>query len=107
MGSVVDRIETSSIGVDFITLSDAESEHYRGAGDAVAYFNDAGEITGIDYIHDVPEDGAKALADKTMQHGNAWLGMCSTYEFCEPRRLDANYTAGFAKIMRLVAENWA
>ena len=54
MGSVVDRIETSSIGVDFITLSDAESEHYRGAGDAVAYFNDAGEITGIDYIHDVP-----------------------------------------------------
>jgi hypothetical protein len=104
--SVESRIETSSIGVEFITLSDAESEYYRGAGDAVAYFNDAGEITGIDYIGKVPEDGAKALADKAMRHGNAWLGMCSTYEFCDLRKLDADYTAGFARIMRLVAENW-
>jgi len=104
--SVKPRIETSSIGVEFITLTDAEAEHYRGAGDAVAYFNDDGVITGIDYIGQVPEDGAKALIDKAMTHGNAWLGICSTYEFCEPRQLDANYTAGFAKIMRLVAENW-
>ena len=104
--SVESRIETSSIGVEFISLTDAESEYYRGAGDAVAYFNDDGASTGIDYIGKVPEDGAKALADKALRHGNAWLGMCSTYEFCEPRRLDASYMAGFARIMRLVAENW-
>jgi len=104
--SVKPRIETSSIGVEYITLTDAEAEHYRGAGDAVAYFDDDGVITGIDYIGQVPEDGAKALVNKAMKHGNAWLCMCSTYELCEPRQLDANYTAGFARIMRLVAENW-
>mgnify|MGYP003308448654 CR=1 FL=1 len=65
------------------------------------------ESIGIDYIDEVEEDGAKALVDKAMKHGNAWLGMCSTYTVNEPRRLDANYSAGFAKIMRLVAENWA
>jgi len=103
---IVDRIKTSKIGVKYITLDDAESEHYNGAGDAIAYFNDDGAITGIDYIHDVPKDGAKALADKAMSHGNAHLGLCSAYEFCEPRKLDGDYPTGFAKIMRLVDENW-
>lgn len=104
--TVESRIQTSEIGVEYVELVEAEYDYYRGAGDAVVYFSDDAAITGIDYIHDAPEDGAKALADKALQHGNAWLGLCSTYTVCDLRKLDADYTAGFAKIMRLVAENW-
>ena len=104
--SVESRIETSSIGVEYVELNEAEYPHYHGMGNAVVYFDDAAVITGIDYIDEVEEDGAKALVDKAMKHGNAWLGICSTYTVNEPRRLDASYTAGFARIMRLVAENW-
>ena len=104
--SVESRIETSSIGVEYVELNEAEYPHYHGMGNAVVYFDDDAVITGIDYIDEVEEDGAKALVDKAMKHKNAWLGMCSTYTVCDLRKLDASYTAGFAKIMRLVAENW-
>jgi len=103
---VESRIVTSSIGVEYVELNEAEHPHYRGMGDAVVYFDDDAAITGIDYIHDVPEDGAKDLADKALRHGNAYLGMCSTYTVCDLRKLDASYPTGFARIMRLVAENY-
>lgn len=104
--SIESRIQTSEIGVEYVELNEDEHPYYKGVGDAVVYFDNKASITGIDYIHDAPEDGAKALADKAMRHGNAWLGMCSTYTVCDIRKLDDSYTAGFAKIMRLVAENY-
>ena len=104
--SVESRIQTSEIGVEYVELVEAEYDHYRGSGDAVVYFDDNATITAIDYIHNVPENSAKDLTDKALRHGNAWLGMCSTYTVCDLRKLDANYLTGFARIIRLVAENW-
>ena len=66
MGSVADRIETSSIGVEYIELNEVEYPHYHGMGNAVVYFDDDAVITGIDDIDEVEEDGAKALVDKAM-----------------------------------------
>tara|TARA_R110002020_G_scaffold105365_1_gene245777 strand:- start:449 stop:799 length:351 start_codon:yes stop_codon:yes gene_type:complete len=104
--TVKSRIVTSSIGVEYLDLTEAEHPHYHGAGNAVVYFNDDAIITGIDYIHDAPEDGATALADKALRHGNAWLGMCSSYTVCDLRKLDASWPVGIARIMRLVAKNY-
>lgn len=104
--TVKSRIVTSSIDVKYVELTEAEHPYYHGSGDAIVYFNDDAAITGIDYIHDAPEDGAQALADKALRHGNAWLGMCSTYTVCDLRKLDASYPTGIARIMRLVAENY-
>ena len=104
--SIESRIQTSEIGVEYVELVEAEYDHYRGSGDAVVYFDDNATITAIDYIHNVPEDGAKDLADKALRHGNAYLGMCSTYTVCDLRKLAASYPTGFARIMRLVAENY-
>ena len=102
----MNRIQTSAIGVEYLDLEDHEHPHYKGAGDAIAYFTPDDIIERVQYIHDILEDGAKAACDEALAHGNAWLGVMSTYQFTEPRRLDGDNLAGFARIARLVHENW-
>ena len=102
----MNRIQTSAIGVEYLDLEKHEHPHYHGMGDAIAYFAADDTIERVVYIHDIPEDGAKAACDEAMAQGNAWLGVMSCYQFTEPRRLDGDYLAGFARIARLVHENW-
>ena len=102
----MNRIQTSPIGVEYLDLEDNEHPHYKGAGDAIAYFTADDTIERVQYIHDIPEDGAKAACDEALAHCNAWLGVMSSYQFTEPRRLDGDNLAGFARIARLVHENW-
>jgi len=102
----MNRIQTSAIGIEYLDLEDHEHPHYKGAGDAIAYFTPDDTIERVQYIHDIPEDGAKAACDEALAHGNAWLGVMSSYQFTEPRRLDGNNLTGFARIARLVHENW-
>ena len=100
------RRQTRAIGVEYLDLEKHEHPHYHGMGDAIAYFAADDTIERVVYIHDIPEDGAKAACDEAMAQGNAWLGVRSCYQFTEPRRLDGDYLAGFARIARLVHENW-
>lgn len=102
----MNRIQTSAIGVEYLDIEKHEHPHYHGMGDAIAYFAADDTIERVVYIHDIPEDGAKAACDEAMAQGNAWLGVMSCYQFTEPRRLDGDYLAGFARIARLVHENW-
>ncbi len=100
--SVEARIQTSEIGVKYIELNETEYPHYHGMGDAVVYFDNKATITGIDYIHQTPEDGAKELFAKATKHGNAYIAMCSTYTVCELLKLENNLV-GFNRIVRLLA----
>jgi hypothetical protein len=102
----MNRVQTSPIGVEYLDLEDHEQSHYKGAGDAIVYFTLDNIIERVQYIRDIPEGGAKAACDEALAHGNAWLGMMSTYQFTEPRRLDGDNPAGFARIARLVHKNW-
>ena len=100
------RIQKSEIGVEFIDIEESEYGHYRGMGDAIVYFEDDDTIERVVYVHDIPEDGAKASCDDALAHGNAWLGMMSSYQFTDPRRLDGDNLTGFARVARLVHEIW-
>jgi len=86
-----------------VNLTDEESEIYRGAGDAVALVKD-GKISTFIYLHDVEE-----LDDILAQtrDADAYLGMCSCYQFCQPRRLTADDPASYARLARLHGEQWS
>jgi|8_EtaG_2_1085327.scaffolds.fasta_scaffold100696_2 hypothetical protein len=103
----MNRIQTNLIGVEYIELGPRElNTMYHGAGDAIAFFASDNTIERVVYVHDIPEDDAKAVCDEALEHGNAYLGMMSSCQFTEPRRLDGDYLTGFARIARLVHENW-
>lgn len=103
----MNRIQTNSIGVEYIELGPSElNTMYHGAGDAIAFFAPNDTIERIVYVHDIPEDDAKAVCDEALAHGNAWLGVMSSCQFTKPKRLDGDNLAGFARIARLVHENW-
>ena len=104
MTAFTDRIKTDA-AVPYIDLTDAEADVYRGMGAAIAYV-DGDQIVKFVYIGKIDEDGALDAANEALAHGNAYLGMCSTYTFCEPQKLDGSNPALFARIVRLVAENW-
>lgn len=101
------RIENNEPGLPCVSLSPDESANlYAGCGDAIAYAAADGSIEKLIYLHDLAADDAQAAAEAALAHGNAWLGMCSCHEFCSPGRLEANAPHLFARIARLVAENW-
>ena len=102
----MNRIETSSIGVEYIDIEESEYCHYHGMGDAIAYFTADDTIDRVVYVHDIPEDGAKAACDEALAHGNAWLGMMSSYQFTDPRPINGDNLTMIARIARLVHENW-
>jgi len=90
----------------YIELNDVEAELYHGSGNAIAYVTDKGQIEKFIYLTDLDEDGAQDACNAALDHGNAYLGMCSTYTFCEPQKLGGQNPALFARIARLVAENY-
>ena len=104
MDKFTDRVQTSDIGVEYIDLTDAEAEHYSGAGDAIVFVDEQGMVEAIDYIHDIEEDGAKAAVQKSYDHGRAYYCMCSSYQLCDIKPMSDLAMA--ARIIRLVAENF-
>ena len=99
------RIEKDAC--NFISLNDAEANLYSGSGEAVATVKD-GEILSFDYLGNFEaDDEAKDLCQNLLdqQNGGAdiYLGMCSSYTFCDPEKIDMGST-GAAKIMRKIAE---
>lgn len=103
-----DRIEKSEINMEYVDLVDDEAESgYEGAGDAIVFVDaEANKIVEILYIRNIEEDGANAVSQKAINHGNAFLGIMSCHQFCEPQKLDGNNLGLFARIERLVAENY-
>ena len=104
----IDRIEKSQIDMEYVDLADGEAEiGYEGAGDAIVFVEpDSNKIVEIVYIRNIEENGASAVSQKAMDHGNAYLGTMSCYQFCEPQLLDGSNLGLFARINRLVAENY-
>ena len=101
----IERIRTDAL-IPYIELDEAESDLYHGSGDAIAYVNSEGRIEKLVYVGQLAEDGAQAAGQDALNHGNAWLGMCSTYTFCQPEKLDGSNAALFARIARLVEDNY-
>ena len=103
-----DRIEKSQINMEYVDLVDDEAESgYQGAGDAIVFVDaEANKIVEILYIRNIEEGGASAVNQKAMDHGNAFLCIMSCHQFCEPQKLDSNNLGLFARIERLVAENY-
>ena len=101
------RIKSGS-ACDYIDLSDNESTVYRGCGWAVAHVK-GDQIVKFVYLNEFEygneEAEAKAVIDAAIQHGEAWFGMCSSYQFCEPRKMTIDDPTLLAKIMRLSVED--
>ena len=53
----------------------------------------------------VEELEAKIAIQAALKHGDAYLGMCSCYQFCEPVAINAHNPTVAAKIMRLSLED--
>ena len=100
------RIENGQ-ACDYIDLNDAEAKLYQGAGWAIAHVKDD-EIIKLVYLnqfeYENEESEAKAAINDALEHGDCWFGMCSSYQFCEPREITANDPTLLAKIMRLSME---
>tara|TARA_R100000900_G_scaffold86805_1_gene67872 strand:- start:53 stop:382 length:330 start_codon:yes stop_codon:yes gene_type:complete len=103
-----DRIKKSQIDMEYVDLVDDEAESgYKGSGDAIVFVDaEANKIMDIVYIRDIPEGHAGTISQSAMEHGNAYLGIMSCYQFCEPQKLDNSNLGLFARIERLVAENY-
>jgi hypothetical protein len=86
-----------------IDLNETESEIYHGAGWAIAHV-EKDQIIKFVYLNfeiGNEETEAEAAIKAALEHGEAWFGMCSCYQFCEPRQMTLNDPTLFARIMRL------
>tara|TARA_R110002020_G_C16019884_1_gene751867 strand:+ start:251 stop:574 length:324 start_codon:yes stop_codon:yes gene_type:complete len=86
-----------------VQLSEEEDSLYKGAGNAIAYTkNDA--IIKLVYLSDYEhlDDLLKEIKNKR----SIFLGMLSSYEFCDPRKLSFDNPTSFARLARLHAEEF-
>tara|TARA_B100001057_G_scaffold115661_1_gene114177 strand:+ start:2053 stop:2382 length:330 start_codon:yes stop_codon:yes gene_type:complete len=100
----LNRIKKSAC--DYIDLKDEEANLYQGSGWAIAHTN-SGLIKELVYLTDngcLDEDNAKNEINKALETGEAYLGMCSAYQFCDPVPINSYNSTTAAKIMRLVGE---
>tara|TARA_Y100000401_G_scaffold74100_1_gene60072 strand:+ start:384 stop:725 length:342 start_codon:yes stop_codon:yes gene_type:complete len=104
MSKFLDRIQQSDIDIDYIKLNEAEADLYQGAGHAIVFAHADGFAEKIIYLHDILEDGAKDVIEECYTHGDAYLCMCSAYEFVDIKSMSDIAMA--ARVMRLVAENY-
>jgi len=92
---------------DYIDFNDAEAEFYSGAGWAIAHVEDD-QIVKLVYLNQLEygneEAEAKVAIDDALESGNCWFGMCSSYQFCDPREMTLDDPTLLAKIMRLSVE---
>lgn len=97
------RMKNGAAG-EYIDFNDAETEFYCGSGWAIAHV-ESDEIVRLVYLNDFAygnEEGEAAVAiDDALATGNCWFGMCSSYQFCEPRKMTQDDPTLLAKIMRL------
>ena len=104
MDNFFDRLQVNDAGDKFLDLTDAEAEHYSGAGDAIVFVDEQGMVEGIDYIHDIEEDGGKAAVQKSYDHGRAFYSICGSYQLSNI--VPMTDPAMAARVIRLVAENF-
>ena len=95
------RIKNDALA-PYISLTEAELDHYAGTGYVIAYFDAYNEIIELQYVNKIEENGAKDAIEKAFKTG-AWFGLCSAAQICDPRVFS---TLEAAKTMRLVAENY-
>ena len=102
--SFFDRIQKSAC--DYVNFNEQEANLYRGSGWAIAHVSD-GLIEELIYLTDngsLNEDDAKNEVKRALKKGEAYLGMCSSYQFCDPAPINTQHPTTAAKIMRLVGE---
>jgi len=101
----LDRIKKEAC--PYVDLSESESELYHGAGWAIAH-TDEGQISSLTYLNEFEyqneEVEAEAAIKAALGHGEAYLGMCSSYQFCEPALISSDNPSIAARIMRLSVE---
>lgn len=92
---------------DYINLNDVEANLYSGAGWAIAHV-EGDQIVKFVYLNQLEyeneEAEAKLAIDDALKRGDCWFGMCSSYQFCEPREMILDNPTLLAKIMRLSVE---
>ena len=114
MRDFLDRVKKNKSNlVRYIDLNESESELYRGAGWAIALAMD-GQIESFIYLNELEYENeeveAKAAIKEAHEHsevctGNAaYLGMCSSYQFCDPVLISPENPTVAARIMRLSVE---
>ena len=111
--NIQDRIEQAP-ACEVINLTEAEKDIYSGAGWNLARFVDGRLIdffnpADVEYREDVHAMVAEALENAiawiaTHTQGEIWLGMCSCYQFCEPRRIILTDAVAIAHMARVFAE---
>jgi hypothetical protein len=101
----LDRVKSDAC--TYVDLNESESELYHGAGWAIAHVSEA-EINSLTYLNEFEyqkeEEEAEAAIKAALGHGEAYLGMCSSYQFCEPVLIAADNPTVAARIMRLSVE---
>ena len=101
----LDRVKSDAC--TYVDLNESESELYHGAGWAIAHVSEA-EINSLTYLNELEyqneEVEAEAAIKAALDHGEAYLGMCSSYQFCEPVLISGDNPTVAARIMRLSVE---
>lgn len=114
--TVESRIEMSG-ACPVINLTEGEKDLYSGSGWKLARFED-GVLAGFFDPQDVPswQASAQAMASKAVEAGQAWLanakgevwlGMCSGYQLCKPRRISMKDASSLAHMARIFGEVFA
>tara|TARA_R110002072_G_C7668470_1_gene510271 strand:+ start:255 stop:572 length:318 start_codon:yes stop_codon:yes gene_type:complete len=102
----LDRVKQEAC--TYVDLNESELKFYKGAGWAIAYINES-QIESFTYLNEFEygdeELEAKIAIQAALKHGEAYLGMCSCYQFCEPVAINAHNPTVAAKIMRLSLED--
>ena len=105
MKKFLDRLKKEAC--TYVDLNESESELYHGAGWAIAHVSEA-KINSLTYLNEFKyqneEVEAEAAIKAALKHGNAYLGMCSSYQFCEPALISGDNPTVAARIMRLSVE---
>tara|TARA_X000001382_G_scaffold71870_1_gene50098 strand:- start:41 stop:370 length:330 start_codon:yes stop_codon:yes gene_type:complete len=106
MKDFLDRMKKNNC--TYVDLNESESELYRGAGWAIAHVSE-GEINSLTYLNEFEyeseEEEAQAAVKAALKEGNAYFGMCSSYQFCEPELIRSDNPTLAARIMRLSVED--
>jgi len=100
----------------YIDLDQSEHDVYRGTGWALAQF-DNDELVATHYLlgdydlkdaeagDDEIQTATKAAVKFCKGRQNLWLGMMSSYQFCNPEPFKPGYTPHIARIARLIGES--
>ena len=101
----LDRVKSDAC--TYVDLNESESELYHGAGWVIAHVSE-GQINSLTYLNEFEyqneEVEAEAAIKAALDHGEAYLGMCSSYQFCEPVLISGDNPTVAARIMRLSVE---